>query len=101
MFPEGTRRSADHPAEPGEAHQGVAFIAVRSGVPIVPVGIHGTAEALPRGARLPRFPRVTVCYEKPVYPDDFTEGSRKVRIEKMTHEVMARIEAACRRAEEA
>ena len=57
IFPEGTRQvpgaSGD---EPSEAHAGVAFIAMRAGVPVVPVGIAGTDRALPKGARFPRFP---------------------------------------------
>ena len=41
MFPEGTR-SHDGGEELGEAHGGVAFLALRTGVPVVPVGIAGT-----------------------------------------------------------
>lgn len=42
FFPEGTR-SRDHRLH--RAHPGIAFLARRSGVPIVPVGVTGTAEA--------------------------------------------------------
>jgi len=88
MFPEGTRgRSGSD--ELGEAHQGVSFIALRASVPIVPVGIAGTDEALPRGAKLPRFPRVTICFGEPVFPERF-EGGRKQRMESVTAELMTR-----------
>lgn len=93
IFPEGTRQRAGESGEIeiGEAHEGVAFIAMRAGVPVVPVGIAGTEKALPRGAKLPRFPRVTVRYGAPVCPEEFAEGGRKERMEAMTREIMRRI----------
>ncbi|HEX6060679.1 MAG TPA: lysophospholipid acyltransferase family protein [Candidatus Limnocylindria bacterium] len=42
FFPEGTR-SRDHRLH--RAHPGIAFLARRSGVPILPVGVTGTSEA--------------------------------------------------------
>jgi 1-acyl-sn-glycerol-3-phosphate acyltransferase len=99
MFPEGTRGEAGSD-ELGEAHGGVSFIALRAGVPIVPVGIAGTEKALPKGALLPRFPRVTICFGEPVDPADF-EGGRKERMEAITAELMRRIAAQRDRAREA
>ncbi len=89
MFPEGTRghRASD---ELGEAHQGVSFIALRASVPVVPVGIAGTDRALPRGARLPRFPKVTIRFGEPLQPESFV-GGRKERMESLTAELMVRI----------
>jgi len=63
-------------------------------VPVVPVGIAGTERALPKGAKLPRFPRVTIRYGEPVRPEEFTEGGRKERMQAMTAEIMRRIAAA-------
>lgn len=95
IFPEGTRQLPDAPVdESAEAHAGVAFIAMRAGVPVVPVGIAGTDRALPKGALLPRFPRVTVCYGEPIRPEEFTEGGRKERMKAMTAEIMRRIAVA-------
>ena len=95
IFPEGTRQSADsHGDEPlGEASQGVSFIAMRAAAPVVPVGISGTERALPRGAKLLRFPRVTISYGPPVRPQDFNQGGRKERMEAMTARIMAGISA--------
>lgn len=101
IFPEGTRHRSDGTDELGEANEGAAFLALRTGVPVVPVGIHGTAEALPRGARIPRFPRVTIRYGQPVYPKDFADGGRKQRVELMTREIMRRIADARDQAREA
>ena len=94
IFPEGTRVRHHGVEALGEAHGGVAFIAMRAGVPVVPVGIAGTDRAWPEGKRIPRFPKVTVRFCDPVYPEDFTEGGRKERVEAMTEEIMRRISSA-------
>ena len=51
VFPEGSRGSGDL----SEVADGLAYLAVRSGARVVPVAVVGTADALPRGARLPRW----------------------------------------------
>lgn len=89
IFPEGTRRAGE--GDLGEAQGGVAFIATRADVPVVPVAFVGTEDVMPRGARFPRFARVTIGYGRPLYPSDFSEGSRKERVEAMTSELMRRI----------
>lgn len=94
IFPEGTRIRHHGVEALGEAHGGVAFIAMRAGKPVVPVGIAGTERAWPDGQRLPRFPRVTVLFCDPVHPEDFAHGSRKERVEAMTNEIMRRIASA-------
>lgn len=100
IFPEGTRQVQGAPTdEPSAAHAGVAFIAMRAGVPVVPVGIAGTERALPKGAKLPRFPRVTIRYGEPVSADDFAEGGRKERMNAMTAEIMRRVSTARAEAE--
>lgn len=98
IFPEGTRVREGESA----AHGGVAFIAMRAGVPVVPVGIVGTDRIKPKGSFLLRFPRVTFVFGEPVSPSDFDSlPGRKERIEAMTAEVMRRIDAALAEAEEA
>lgn len=88
MFPEGTRAGAHGPAE---AHGGVAFIAMRAGVPVVPVAFAGTERVLPRGQRLPRFVRVVVKIGTPIDPASVSDGSRKERVQALTVEIMRRI----------
>ncbi|MHB8448933.1 MAG: lysophospholipid acyltransferase family protein [Mycobacteriales bacterium] len=51
MFPEGTRGTG----ELEEVQHGVAYLAVRTGAPIVPVACLGTAEAMPKGRHLPKW----------------------------------------------
>jgi len=52
IFPEGTRSPTGVMQEP---KPGVAMLATRSKVTIVPVGISGTDEFLGRGQKMPRF----------------------------------------------
>lgn len=50
VFPEGTR-SPDGALQ--EARDGVALLALRTGAPIVPIGISGSDRVWPKGQRLP------------------------------------------------
>lgn len=52
IFPEGTRNK-----ELTKAKTGVARLALRSKVPVLPIGIDGTHEMLPKGGFIPRFTR--------------------------------------------
>jgi 1-acyl-sn-glycerol-3-phosphate acyltransferase len=65
MFPEGTRRSGPVVED---LREGVAYLAVRAGVPVVPVGIGGSERAMPRGSSIPRPRRVEVVIGKPIWP---------------------------------
>jgi 1-acyl-sn-glycerol-3-phosphate acyltransferase len=70
LFPEGERKS-------GEVIQplfdGAAYIAIKAGVPIVPVGIGGSERAMPKGARFIFPHRVVAVVGEPIpVPDDVT-----------------------------
>jgi 1-acyl-sn-glycerol-3-phosphate acyltransferase len=84
IFPEGTRSQEGM----GEAQQGAAFIAMRAGVPIVPIGIAGTDQIKPKGRWFMRFPRVTMAIGEPVTAEEFADLGRKERVEAMTGRVM-------------
>lgn len=88
IFPEGTRGTE---GETGSAHGGAAFIAIRAGVPVVPVGFVGTDKVWPKGQRFPKLRRVTIRYGRPIMPTDFPEGSRKERVALLTELIMQRI----------
>jgi 1-acyl-sn-glycerol-3-phosphate acyltransferase len=64
IYPEGTR------ARDGRLHRGhtgPARLALRTGVPIVPVGLTGTREVQPPDAKMPKpFKRVQVRFGRPV-----------------------------------
>ncbi|HEX6800409.1 MAG TPA: lysophospholipid acyltransferase family protein [Ktedonobacterales bacterium] len=89
IFPEG-HRSDLGPLIP--AHSGAGYIALRSGVPIVPVAISGTRQIFKGFHYGPFRPKVTIRYGKP-----FTLGaSGKVSKEALgpaTDEIMRRIAA--------
>lgn len=65
MFPEGTRNSGP---EVGELFDGAAYLAVKNGIPIVPVGIGGSEAILPTGSKMIRLRKVAIVVGKPVYP---------------------------------
>lgn len=62
MYPEGTRVESGLLAGP---EPGAGFIAQKAGCPVLPVGLSGTRECLPKGAKWPRRVRVTVKFGKP------------------------------------
>jgi 1-acyl-sn-glycerol-3-phosphate acyltransferase len=65
MFPEGTRQSGPvlHPL-----FDGPAFIAARTGAPIVPVGIGGSEGVMPKGSKLIRPKKIVIVIGKPIRP---------------------------------
>ena len=87
IFPEGTR-NLDGQAE---AQGGVALIAMRANVPVIPVGIAGTEKIRPAGTKSIRFPKVTICCGKPICPDEIAGEGRKERVEAMTAQIMKSI----------
>ena len=92
VFPEGSRREADAGEAVGEAHGGAAFIALRAGVPIVPVAILGTERAMPRGASLPRLVKVTIVVGEPIDPAAIApDAGRKERVALVTARMMKEI----------
>jgi 1-acyl-sn-glycerol-3-phosphate acyltransferase len=67
MFPEGTRRSGPVVED---LRDGVPYLALRAGVPVVPVGIGGSERSMPRGSSFPRPRLVHVVIGKPILPDE-------------------------------
>lgn len=59
IFPEGTR-SLDGRLR--DAEPGAAMIALRTGIPVLPAAVVNSHRILPKGARWPRFERVTVRF---------------------------------------
>ena len=73
VFPEGTRRSG---RVVESLHPGAAYLALRAGVPVVPVGVSGLERSMPRGARFPRPARVRVVVGEPIDPGPPPRDSR-------------------------
>lgn len=93
IFPEGTR---DAGAKIDDLQPGAAYLALRAGVPLVPVGIAGTEEIV-RSQRIPipRFHRVAVVIGEPLFPPALT-GSVVPRAE--VDALTARLEEALQQA---
>jgi 1-acyl-sn-glycerol-3-phosphate acyltransferase len=67
LFPEGTR-SRD--GELGELKAGIAVLAARARVPVVPTALAGTFEAWPRTRPFPRPHPVRIHYGEPITVED-------------------------------
>jgi 1-acyl-sn-glycerol-3-phosphate acyltransferase len=93
VFPEGTR-SPDGVLQ--EVREGVAVLALRSGAPVLPVGVADSDKVWRKGALLPTPGRsVTVRYGRPfVVADELPEsvkGDRRKAKEAATRLIMSRI----------
>ena len=89
VFPEGTR-SPDGTLKEGKL--GIARLAIRTGVPIVPVGVIDSHKVLPKGALFPRFIRARLKTGKPMIFTKQKKPSKKA-LEKTTRQVMRKIAA--------
>lgn len=75
VFPEGGRQTG--PAVAG-VFDGTSYLASRSGAAVVPVGIAGTQEAMPSGARFPRRTRVGIVAGEPIRPPEGRPSRRQL-----------------------
>jgi 1-acyl-sn-glycerol-3-phosphate acyltransferase len=91
IFPEGTRVRG---GKESEGQEGAAFLAMRTGAVIVPVGICGTDRIQPPGDKLWHYVPVTVYFGEPIDPKDLAEGPRKQQLVELTATVMAGITEA-------
>lgn len=88
MYPEGTRVKGDRLGEP---LPGVAMLAVKTGAPIVPVGIIGTGDVLPVGAKFPRFRKLIARVGEPIRIESLVATERKAKEAELTGKMMADI----------
>ncbi len=90
IFPEGTR-SPDGSLKP--LLPGVGMLALRAGVPVVPVYIHGAFRAWPRGRKMFRFFRpIYVFFGKPFDPAEAAgKGSSRERYENVARTIESRL----------
>jgi 1-acyl-sn-glycerol-3-phosphate acyltransferase len=90
LYPEGTR-SPDGRLYRGRT--GVARLALRSRAPVVPVGLVGTREVMPKEAKLPRpWGRVTVRFGDPITLDRYyAEEADRFVLRAVTDEILYEI----------
>jgi 1-acyl-sn-glycerol-3-phosphate acyltransferase len=84
LFPEGTRT---RDGELGALKSGIALLATRAGVPILPVAIAGTFEAWPRSRPLPTLHPIHVHYGQVIPP----EQAKALSAEDLTALIRVRI----------
>jgi 1-acyl-sn-glycerol-3-phosphate acyltransferase len=92
MFPEGTRRSGPVVED---LFDGPAYIAARTGVPLVPVGIGGSDKAMPVGSNFIRPHRIVLVVGEPIAPPP-GDGSGRVRrrvVRELTERVRVSVQA--------
>jgi 1-acyl-sn-glycerol-3-phosphate acyltransferase len=91
MFPEGTRRTGPVVED---MFDGPAYVAARAGVPLVPLGIGGTEDAMPPGAKFVKPHKVVLVVGDPIYPPAAGGGSRAPRriVRELTDELHAAIQ---------
>lgn len=91
MFPEGTRQVG-----PIVEHvfDGVAYVALRMGVPIVPVGIGGSAGAMPKGAKFIKPVKVHLIVGEPIDVQAPPPGERVPRraVRELTERLTAELQ---------
>ena len=77
LFPEGERK---HGPTIQPLFDGAIYVAVKAGVPIVPVGIGGSERVMPKGGRFIYPRKVHMEIGPPIYPPDAPEGGRVPRV---------------------
>ena len=100
MFPEGTRRSGPI-VEVENMHSGPSFVSGRQRVPVVPVGMAGTAEAMTTGSKVVYPRKVIFVVGEPLDPPRQNENGRVPRsaITEHTEELRFRIQEEFDRAQ--
>jgi 1-acyl-sn-glycerol-3-phosphate acyltransferase len=91
MFPEGTRKEGPKVAE---LFDGPAFVAARTGVPIVPIGIGGSSQAMPLGAKFIKPRKIVMVIGEPVTPPtgDGTGRVKRRVVREMTEQLSVRLQ---------
>ena len=66
IYPEGTRSTS---GQMGNFHHGVALMAMRANVPVIPIYTEGLRDVMPKGQRAPRPAAVRVRIGAPIWLD--------------------------------
>jgi 1-acyl-sn-glycerol-3-phosphate acyltransferase len=100
LFPEGERRTGPVVED---LHEGVAFLAARTGATVVPVGIGGSASVMPKGSRIPRPRRIHLEVGEPIDPPERSGSGRvpRSRIHLLTEQLTTALQELYDRSVEA
>lgn len=98
MFPEGSRGAGDM----GTVQHGIAYLALKSGCPVVPVACLGSAAAMPPGTGRPRWKAPIAVVFGPAFEITTTidplarrasaEAAEQIRVRLAAHVAAARAE---------
>ena len=89
IAPEGTRSPT---AQLQQAKQGIALVALKAGVPIVPVGISGSENVFSRALTL-QFPKIHVNFGPAFTLPPLDRNQRDTQMQQYTDEIMCRVAA--------
>lgn len=89
VFPEGGRT---HTGELQPFHEGAAYIAIKSGVPLVPIALTGTRAVLPYGSGHVRPGLVRLQIGEPIPTRDLKPRDRSELSQKLRREIAAMLE---------
>lgn len=91
IFPEGTRQIGPL-VQP--LFEGAAYVALKTGAPIVPVGIGGSEAAMPKGSKMIRPVKVRIVVGEPLVPPAVPEGERAPRrvVKELTDQLHGRLQ---------
>jgi 1-acyl-sn-glycerol-3-phosphate acyltransferase len=91
LFPEGTRRVGPVVED---LHEGAAFLAARTGAAIVPIGIGGTAEAMPKGSKFVRPVKVHIVVGPAIDPPERSARGRvpRTQVHALTEQLRAELQ---------
>ena len=89
IAPEGTRSTTGQMLE---AKTGVAYLADKAGVPIVPIAIMGTEDAVQKLLHL-RRPKLRIQFGEPFHLPPLVRNNRSASLKQNTDEIMCRIAA--------
>lgn len=93
IHPEGTRTLT---GKLQHAKTGVARLALSAKVPVVPIGLIGTFEMLPKGKYIPKFIRATMNIGKPMHFDYYyNKKINKKTLREVTTKIMKEVAALC------
>jgi 1-acyl-sn-glycerol-3-phosphate acyltransferase len=91
MFPEGTRQSGPNVHE---LFDGTAYVAAKTGVPIVPVGIGGSEAAMPKGSKFLHPTKLVIVVGEPLEPPPAKEsgGTSRRAVKEVTDHLQAELQ---------
>jgi 1-acyl-sn-glycerol-3-phosphate acyltransferase len=91
MFPEGTRQSGPVVQE---LFDGTAYVAAKTGVPIVPVGIGGSEAAMPKGSKFIHPTKLVLVVGEPLEPPAPREsgGASRRAVKELTDQLRSELQ---------